>query len=54
MNRLSMSIAAAITSLSLVAGTAIASGHPYPTIHGKKRATKVRSTTPARTTPGAR
>jgi hypothetical protein len=42
MNRLSVTIAAAITSLSLVAGTAIASGHPDTTVQGKKRTTKVK------------
>ena len=42
MNRFSITIAAAITSLSLVAGTAIASGHADPTVHGKKRTTKVK------------
>ena len=42
MNRFSITIAAAITSLSLVAGTTVASGHPDPTVQGKKRTTKIK------------
>ena len=42
MNRFSITAVAAITSLSLIAGTAVASGHPDPTVQGKKRTTKVK------------